>query len=121
MSGVKHTPGPWRIDVNGSENWTVDYEGPSSTFMTICANGRREPVGFAVEPTAWGSDDEIEANARLFAAAPCMFEAGAELQAARKAHKLAPSAENLSRVRIASDAFDAAIARARGEQDGGGE
>lgn len=75
MSGVKHTPGPWRIDVNGSENWSVDYEGPSSTFMTICAQGRREPVGFAVEPTAWGSDEEIEANARLIAAAPDLLEA----------------------------------------------
>lgn len=103
MSGVKHTPGPWRIDVNGSENWTVDYEGPSSTFMTICASGRREPVGFAVEPTAWGNDDEIEANARLIAAAPEMFD------------YILSSAQN------GCATAQQIIARARGEQDGGGE
>ncbi len=54
-----------------------------------------------------------EANARLIAAAPDLLEAGTELQSARKAQKLTPSAENLSRVRLASDAFDAAIAKAR--------
>ena len=70
MGEVKHTPGPWRIDVNGSDKWSVDYEGPSSTYMTICARGRRAPIGFAVEPSAWGNDEEIEANARLIAAAP---------------------------------------------------
>ena len=120
MSGVKHTPGPWRIDVNGSENWTVDYEGPSSTFMTICASGRREPVGFAVEPTAWGNDDEIEANARLIAAAPDL------LAVAIKSHE---PYEGLSEDDIRSLygpeeaelalSLRDAIARARDEQDGG--
>ncbi|MBB5770839.1 hypothetical protein HNP47_000808 [Brevundimonas vesicularis] len=64
-----HTPGPWRIDVNGSEDWSVDYDGPSSTYMTICG-ARPQPVCFAVEPSAYGNDEEVEANARLIAAAP---------------------------------------------------
>lgn len=126
MSGVKHTPGPWRIDVNGSENWTVDYEGPSSTFMTICANGRREPVGFAVEPTAWRNDDEIEANARLIASAPDLLEALGQLlgNAEIARFHLKDTEEGMI---VGSALFDtiqqarAAIARARGEQDGGGE
>jgi len=67
------TKGPWRIDVNGSENWSVDYDGPSSQYMTICGN-RKEPVAFAVQPDAF-ADQEIEANARLIAAAPTMAEA----------------------------------------------
>lgn len=69
-----HTPGPWRIDVNGSEDWSVDYDGPSSTYMTICGD-RPQPVCFAVEPSAYDNDEEIEANARLIAAAPDLLAA----------------------------------------------
>ncbi|MBD3817891.1 MAG: hypothetical protein IE912_03115 [Brevundimonas diminuta] len=54
----------------------------------------------------------------VIAAAPDLFEAGTELQAARKAQKLAPSAENLSRVRAASDAFDTALSKATTQQEG---
>ena len=72
--GTKHTPGPWRIDVNGSEEWSVDYDGPSSTYMTICG-ARPQPVCFAVEPSAYGNDEEVEANARLIAAAPDLLDA----------------------------------------------
>lgn len=75
---TKHTPGPWRIDVNGSDKWSVDYDGPSSTYMTICGE-RKEPIGFAVEPDAFGDDAELEANARLFAAAPCLLDAAQRL------------------------------------------
>jgi len=69
-----HTPGPWAVNVNGGEGWSVDYDGPSSTYMTICGQ-RRAPVAFAVQPSAFGGDDEIEANARLIASAPCMLSA----------------------------------------------
>lgn len=71
--GAGHTAGPWRVDVNGGEDWSVDYDGPSSQYMTICG-GRRAPVAFAVEPNAF-RDGEIEANARLIAAAPELLEA----------------------------------------------
>jgi len=108
MSGVKHTPGPWLTQ------W--EHDGDESIWS--------RDGGMHMIATCHAEDDRVipaKANARLIAAAPDLLEAGAELQAARKAQKLSPSAENLSRVRRASDAFDAAIARARGEQDGGGE
>ena len=105
MSGVKHTPGPWKIDFG----YPRGLPGGISTM-----NGGRPVTRF--NTFARPTSPEALANARLIVAAPDLLEAGVELQAARKAHKLTPSAENLSRVRIASDAFDAAIARARGEQ-----
>lgn len=104
MAEVKHTPGPWEANFSfpGRDGigdvWQIDADGHA-----VCT------TQFCYAPNT-------EANARLIAAAPDLLRSGARLQAARKAHKLAPSAENLSRVRIASDAFDAAIARARGEQ-----
>lgn len=113
MSGVKHTP--WE-DVETESS--VDVEGCTGWQDIADQSGRT--VAIVIGWGGW-TDRELDRRVSLIAAAPCMFEAGAELQAARTAHKLAPSSENLSRVRIASDAFDAAIARARGEQDGGGE
>ncbi len=74
MSEMKHTPGPWRINVSGSDRWSVDYDGPSSTYITICGK-RSAPVCFAVEPSAYKNDEEVEANARLIAAAPELLEA----------------------------------------------
>lgn len=62
MSG--HTKGPWRIDDNGPGLWSMNYDWPAPRFMT---KGPREPVGFAVEPSAHGNDEEIEASARLIA------------------------------------------------------
>lgn len=82
-----------------------------------CGFHRHNPkMTCSVRITSGTIQVKTEDEARLIAAAPDLLETGAELQAARKAQKLSPSAENLSRVRIASDAFDAAIARARGEQ-----
>lgn len=69
-----HTPGPWGVNVNGGEGWSVDYDGPSSTYVTICGL-RRSPVAFAVHPSAFGGDAEVDANARLIATAPELLEA----------------------------------------------
>ena len=116
MSGVKHTPGPWRlvIDDTGGQwsGWPLCVCPVNDDNRNIVRTGGMWPY----EWDAATSQREAVANARLIAAAPDLLEAGAELQAARKAQKLSPSAENLSRVRRASDAFDAALARARGEQ-----
>lgn len=119
MSGVKHAPGPW-IEIETETS--VDHEwadgGRIGGWQDIGPE-EGEPVAvvlFRNRSDYFDADARGEANARLIAAAPDLLETGAELQAARKAQKLSPSAENLSRVRIASDAFDAAIARARGEQ-----
>lgn len=103
MTGVKHTPGPWKahktIEAHDgmAECWQIDAE-----YDAVCT------TQFCYAPNT-------EANARLIAAAPDLLETGAELQAARKIQNADPSAANALRVRHASDAFDAAIARARGE------
>lgn len=110
MSGVKHTP------------WKHEWVEESSDWAVFGCVYPPDADGIAHQPGICTLSDFCdEDEARLIASAPDLLEAGAELQAARKAQKLAPSAENLSRVRRASDAFDAAIARARGKQDGGGE
>jgi len=133
MSGVKHTPGPiWscKIGVMGSADIPVGGDSPmrravDEAFQRVAGKHPEfifsgwsaeltEPE-LAVVEGRLPSKEHI-ASERIRDAAPDLLEAGVELQAARKAHKLAPSAENLSRVRIASDAFNAAIARARGEQ-----
>jgi len=111
MSGVKHTPVELHAVFNGLY-WDVAV-GPHDYSQRVASCHANHVLGHSLA--------DAERHARIFAAAPDLLGAGAELQAARKAQKLSPSAENLSRVRIASDAFDAAIARARGEQDGGGE
>ncbi|GEM_PF-1279241 len=119
MSGVKHTPGPWlEIETESSIDHDWADGGRIGGWQDI---GPADGEAVAVVLFRNGSDDFNaeacgEANARLIAAAPDLLEAGAELQAARKAQKLAPSAENLSCVRIASDAFDAAITRATGDR-----
>lgn len=112
MTGVKHTP--WE-DVETESS--VDVEG--CTGWQDIADQSARTVAIVIGWDGW-TDRDLDRRVSLIAAAPDLLETGAELQAARKAQKLSPSAENLSRVRIASDAFDAAIARARGEQDGGG-
>lgn len=109
MAEVKHTPGEWRLD-------TV----PSGRAYGVSAV---TPLGLRVPVVVWRgiakpASDEGQANARLIAAAPDLFEAGTELQAARKAQNADPSAENASRVRAASDAFDAALSKATAQQEG---
>jgi hypothetical protein len=101
MGEMKHTPGPWEWD-----NGLLPPDGPER-FADIYTVGGDIIIASFNERIPEG-----EANAHLIAAAPDLLEAGQELQSARKAQKLAPSAENLSRVRAASDAFDAAISRA---------
>ena len=114
-----HTPGPWRIDVNGSEDWSVDYDGPSSTYMTICG-ARPQPVCFAVEPSAYGNDEEVEANARLIAAAPDLLAALIEARDALHQHYVDwdGEPEDAVSLQLARSKCDDAIARVARE---GGE
>lgn len=60
MSGVKHTPGPW------SERFG-DVYAPSGQVIPHWGDSWESPDRFVAEA-------EREANARLIAAAPCMFE-----------------------------------------------
>lgn len=87
MTGVKHTPGPWKahktIEAHDGmpECWQIDAE-----YDAVCT------TQFCYAPNT-------EANARLIAAAPDLLETGAELQAARKIQNADPSAANALRVR----------------------
>nr|WP_312293795.1 hypothetical protein [Brevundimonas diminuta] len=100
MAEVKHTPGPWRV------------VGPDPA-------GKNPHVGlWEVHGKGHIASDVSLFDGRLIAAAPDLFEAGTELQAARKAQNADPSAENASRVRAASDTFDAALSKATAQQEG---
>lgn len=113
MSGVKHTPGPWKIDFG----YPRGLPGGISTM-----NGGRPVTRF--NTFARPTSPEALANARLIAAAPDHHAVALELD------RLALVID--SAVRFADPAFKdevqallkankAALARARGEQDGGGE
>lgn len=114
MSGVKHTP------VTPYTPGHLYFDDPTWD-QKIALRGRKTVYGQAYvvahvnRPGSARADDD-KRYARLFCAAPDLLEAGAELQAARKVQNADPSAANALRVRRASDAFDAALARARGEQ-----
>jgi hypothetical protein len=57
----------------------------------------------------------MDANARLIAAAPELYEALAELMAAFREYTMTVTGQALSRVRHAEITADRALARARGE------
>ena len=70
MSGVKHTPGPWAV------------EDPMDHCLTIVANPTAPVYDWKWVATCdWPDEEshdltsgEVKANARLIAAAPCMFD-----------------------------------------------
>ena len=114
MSGVKHTPGPWFEQTGFSDDVEITAESRES-MVAICSMD----LGFTGHIGV-----EQEANARLIAAAPDHHAVALELD---RLMLVIDSA-----VRFADPAFKdevqtllrankAAIARARGEQDGGGE
>jgi len=72
--GGEHTPGPWGL---GNHNdWSVDGPGNYSSWHLL-AKGRKAPIAILCEPMkGWRDNDaQLEANARLIAAAPDLLEA----------------------------------------------
>ena len=67
----RHTQGPWHVGMES--DWSIDTDGENS-FVHIGPN-YGDPVAIAVVGSAWDQDDELEANARLIAAAPDLLEA----------------------------------------------
>lgn len=60
----KHTPGPWEVDVDGEDRYIVsDHKTGRYTFAHLTR-------GFGLT----GSVEEMDATARLIAAAPRMLE-----------------------------------------------
>lgn len=114
MSGVKHTPGPWLTQ------W--EHDGDESIWS--------RDGGMHMIATCHAEDDRVipaKANARLIAAAPDLLEA---LEAHQGVSQLLAELEfcldeergEIERqLRDIEEQARAAIARARGEQDGGGE
>ena len=112
MSGVKHTPGPWAV------------EDPMDHCLTIVANPEAPVYDWKWIATCdWPDEDnqlvtarEVKANARLIAAAPDLLEALEEFSREYDGFEdgNGDPCPVLAKAR-------AAIARARGEQDGGGE
>ena len=107
MSGVKHTPGPWKIDFG----YPRGLPGGISTM-----NGGRPVTRF--NTFARPTSPEALANARLIAAAPELLEALEWYASDAVSCCEINTHEEFERF---TERARAAIARARGEQDGGGE
>lgn len=105
MSGVKHTPGRWTahktIEAHDGmpECWQIDAEHDA-----VCT------TQFCYAPNT-------EANARLIASAPDLLEAAKNF--IRWAEEPADGSVGMAREQGWLEQARAAIARARGEQDGG--
>lgn len=106
MSGVKHTPGPW--------NWVPSPHATHPDMGAFFSEGGQRVCWFGDAEQYYPSQGEppSDADARLIAAAPDLLEA---LEGCIPQLELGNGeAEHIKAAR-------AAIARARGEQDGGGE
>ena len=96
---TKHTPGPWRI-----EEWEFKLR-PNAPMILAKQDAICEVMDL------WCMNDRAEerdANARLIAAAPDLYEA---LELARKSLRFAAPGQNRALAKI-----EAALAKARGEQ-----
>jgi selenophosphate synthetase-related protein len=59
-----HTPGPWDV-----------YAGKMKNGDRIINDGEGTPVAYAADYNEYAKDDQVDANARLIAAAPDLLEA----------------------------------------------
>lgn len=96
MSGVKHTPGRWTFN---NDSMTGAVWAEKEFIASVYPNA---PEGWD-GASEYERLDEMRANARLIAAAPDMFD------------------DVLSSAQNGCATAQQIIARARGEQDGGGE
>ncbi|SJM49879.1 hypothetical protein FM111_02105 [Brevundimonas diminuta 3F5N] len=112
MSGVKHTPVELHAVFNGLY-WDVAV-GPHDYSQRVASCHANHVLGHGLE--------DAERHARLFAAAPDLLKAGQNVveewgMRTGDDDALLPSSEQPESIA----ALMRAIARARGEQDGGGE
>lgn len=78
MSEAKHTPGPWHIEVGGHPQDVIICD---ATGNTVCEPNMDGDDFSELDPDVRNIPfDEAQANARLMAAAPALYEA---LKAAR--------------------------------------
>lgn len=113
MSGVKHTPGPWRVEAGTTLIWgNCNPDDHSTRGMGYpIAEARINPSGnWSTGPYA----DEGEANARLIAAAPDLLEALESIVLMQAENRGDGVKTHLALSHLCVTA-QAAIARARGE------
>lgn len=85
----KFTPGPWRATPDCFGDFTIQPHGAELAIAAV-VNGEMRRMG--------GGVSEQEANARLIAAAPDMFEALKDaLRSSRKDFKLGPDGDRQHR------------------------
>lgn len=119
MSQPKFTPGPWICDIR--VGCVAVYAGePRNCLSGVSGDALFYKPGYKTENAnglaQWNTNPQDEANAHLIAAAPCMYEAGVELDAALGAYFENPTVANDRRRADATIRLQAALAKARGEQ-----
>ncbi len=112
----KHTPGPWG-DAISDDGYSVDHDSGLRVDPGLCWKpvGPRDnhAVALVVVPSSFGMDDELDANARLIAAAPELLEALKRLLAFVEEHTEA--GEVIPPHTMEHDRARAAIAKATGK------
>lgn len=80
---TKWTEGEWSRGFDYFEEARVDFEG-SGHYITLSVPGRKLPIAFVIGTPgkACHDDPEQEANARLIAAAPELYEALSDVRKA---------------------------------------
>jgi len=73
MSEAKHTPGPWTVGTPHPNN-ACAYVSTDNGEDVCVLYGASEPATQNADGV-WSEQPARDANARLIAAAPCMFEA----------------------------------------------
>ena len=74
MGESKHTPGPWRRD-GSMGGWSVASNKLTATIIAPIWADEGDPVAFAVYTPCGFVAGHLDANARLIAAAPELYEA----------------------------------------------
>lgn len=128
--GVKHTPGPWDVCFyDAGDKSYYDHNGPCPSVVARdhdCAVVHWDGFKNKYWSSANGNQSQIVANALLIASAPGLLEALEQLLGNAEIARFHLNATEETML-VGSALFDtiqqarAAIARARGEQDGGGE
>lgn len=116
MSGVKHTPGKWLAAAKPSSvvGWPVVAAPMGQVICDVAIINKKPDHISDGEFSAYYA--QVEANARLIASAPDLLEALEEFS--RVYDGMEDGSGEMCPTLIKARA---AIARARGEQDGGGE
>src|SRR5690348_5496471 len=110
MSGPSFTSGPWSLrHSSASVDDNVSYGVGVTIINTWVGFGTDKlVVAYAVDYANTIETPRLDANARLIAAAPDLYEA---LELARKSLRFAAPGQNRALAKI-----EAALAKARGEQ-----